>query len=135
MPDTEINRNQLLSIVVPVHNEEDVLDAFYQRVRDSLQGLNMDMEIIYVNDGSDDKSLDVINRQRQQDNHITIIDLSRNFGKEIAITAGLDHASGDAVVIIDADLNPKGTRIFGPVARELREKKFMKIISLAPEVI
>ena len=65
---------------------------------------NLDIEIIYVNDGSLDKTIDVIYKQKENNDHITAIDLSRNFGKEIALTAGLDYSSGDAVVVIDTDL-------------------------------
>ena len=65
---------------------------------------SISFEIIYINDGSKDRTLSVMKKLKEKDSHISIIDLSRNFGKEIAITAGLDYAKGDAVVIIDADL-------------------------------
>jgi polyisoprenyl-phosphate glycosyltransferase len=94
----------LLSIVVPSYNEEAVLQAFHRRISAVLESIAMDVEIIYVNDGSTDNSLKIMRQLREADARIAIIDLSRNFGKEIAMTAGLDHASGDAVVIIDADL-------------------------------
>jgi glycosyltransferase involved in cell wall biosynthesis len=69
-----------------------------------LRGLNLPWEIVYVNDGSKDATVQVMQQLRAQDPHVAIVDLSRNFGKEIALTAGLDQAIGDAVVIIDADL-------------------------------
>ena len=96
--------NQTLSIVVPVFNEEVVLPEFHRRLDASLERLPQHAEIIYVNDGSTDRSLDLIHELKSRDQRVAIVDLSRNFGKEIAMTAGLDHALGDAVVIIDADL-------------------------------
>lgn len=91
-----------LSVVVPAYNEEEVLSEFHRRLSDVLNALNSPYEILYVNDGSHDRTLDVLNSFC--DPHVAIIDLSRNFGKEIALTAGLDHAKGDAVIVIDADL-------------------------------
>lgn len=93
-----------LSVVVPVFNEEEVLPEFHRRLSTVLDDLSVPCEIIYVNDGSNDGSLNEMRRLKAQDTHIAIIDLSRNFGKEIAMTAGFDHAHGDAVVVIDADL-------------------------------
>ena len=94
----------LLSVVVPAYNEEEVLPAFHKRLSTVLDSVCMDSEIVYVNDGSADNTLTVITALRELDPRVAIVDLSRNFGKEIALTAGLDHASGDAVVVIDADL-------------------------------
>jgi len=99
----------LISIVVPAYNEEEVLTEFHDTVDKALSGLPLDLEIIYINDGSTDATLDIINGLRANDKRITLIDLSRNFGKEIALSAGLHKAAGDAVVIIDADLqDPPG---------------------------
>jgi glycosyltransferase involved in cell wall biosynthesis len=94
----------LISIVVPVYNEEEVLTEFHNTVAKALSALAVDLEIVYINDGSSDNTLAVINALRTSDNRITLIDLSRHFGKEIALSAGLHKAAGDAVVIIDADL-------------------------------
>lgn len=94
----------LLSVIVPVYNEEDVLADFHQRTRTVLDAMPCESEILFVNDGSTDSSLVILTRLRESDPGIAVIDLSRNFGKEIAMTAGLDHAEGDAVVVIDADL-------------------------------
>jgi len=93
-----------LSVVVPVFNEEEVLPEFHRRLAGVLDKLPAQSEIIYVNDGSIDRSLHEIRRLKKEDARIAIVDLSRNFGKEIAMTAGFDHARGDAVVVIDADL-------------------------------
>lgn len=95
---------QLLSVIVPAYNEEQVLPEFHRRLREVLTGIDMRAEIIYVNDGSRDGTLDIIRGLQRSDDSVTLIDLSRNFGKEAAMTAGFDKAAGDAVVIIDADL-------------------------------
>ena len=97
-------QKNILSIVSTAYNEAENLGEFYSRVINATDNLNLEIEIIYINDGSQDSTIDIITKQRQIDNRITIIDLSRNFGKEIALTAGLDYSSGDAVIVIDADL-------------------------------
>jgi glycosyltransferase involved in cell wall biosynthesis len=101
---TQTNNQVLISIVVPAYNEEDVLKEFHQAVDQALSELSVDLEIIYINDSSTDNTLDIINSLRADDRRITLIDLSRNFGKDIALSAGLHKAAGDTVVIIDADL-------------------------------
>lgn len=101
---TEI-RKPLISIVVPAYNEEAVLGAFYARMSALLDELhNYRGEIVFVNDGSRDRTQELIDEFVKKDSRVSSVDLSRNFGKEIAMTAGLDHAKGDAVVVIDADL-------------------------------
>ena len=100
----ENQNKELLTIVSPAYNEAENLDELYSRILNATENLNLEIEIIYVNDGSNDNTIEVINRQSENDGRITVIDLSRNFGKEIALTAGLDHASGDAVIVIDSDL-------------------------------
>jgi len=104
-PDSsEGGERKLLSVVVPFYNEEDVVEEFHNRLSAVLAGLPLDAEVIYVNDGSTDAGVDKLLELRKEDQTVAIVDLSRNFGKEIAMTAGLDAAGGDAVVIIDADL-------------------------------
>jgi len=93
-----------LSVVVPVYNESEVLPEFHRRVCAVLGTLDMNCQIIYVNDGSTDGTLDIIHELDARLARVQLVDLSRNFGKEIALTAGLDHADSDAVVVIDADL-------------------------------
>lgn len=95
---------ELLSVVVPAYNEAEVLPEFHRRLAKILDELGVATEIIFVNDGSRDTTRRALKRLQEQDRRVGIVDLSRNFGKEIAMAAGLDHASGDAVVIIDADL-------------------------------
>lgn len=92
----------LLSVVIPVFNEADTLGMTIARVREALRRVNW--EIIFVNDGSTDASLEIIRRAASLDPRIKAISFSRNFGHQTAITAGLDFASGDAVAIMDADL-------------------------------
>lgn len=96
--------NAVLSIVVPVFNESPGLVEFHNRLGAVLDTIDGATEVLYVNDGSSDDSLQVLLNLQQNDGRIGIVDLSRNFGKEVAMTAGLDHAGGEAVVIIDADL-------------------------------
>jgi glycosyltransferase involved in cell wall biosynthesis len=91
------------SIVVPVFNEADGLDALHQRLCAVMDGLG-NWEAVYVNDGSRDASLLRLEALRKADGRVAIVNLSRNFGKEIATTAGLDHARGAAIIVIDADL-------------------------------
>jgi glycosyltransferase involved in cell wall biosynthesis len=93
-----------LSVVVPVYNESEVLPELHRRLAAVLDGLDCDAEIVFVNDGSTDRSLEVLTALHAADSRVAVLDLSRNFGKEIAMSAGLDHAGGDAVVVIDADL-------------------------------
>lgn len=95
---------ELLSLVVPVFNELEVLDSFHARLQDVLAELAMPVEILYVDDGSDDGSGGWLEDLQQRDERVAVIALSRNFGKEVALSAGLDHAGGDAVVMLDADL-------------------------------
>lgn len=96
--------NNLISVVVPLFTEGTILDAFYHRLRTVPDTLTVSSEIIFVDDGSTDNSHDVLLGLRQYDERIAVVALSHNFGKEIAMTAGLDHARGDAVIFIDADL-------------------------------
>jgi glycosyltransferase involved in cell wall biosynthesis len=94
----------VFSIVVPVYNEERNLPLLRERIGHVMDSLLEPWELILVNDGSRDRSLDVMNVLRARYPHVAIVNLSRNFGKEIAVTAGLDHARGDAVIVVDADL-------------------------------
>jgi glycosyltransferase involved in cell wall biosynthesis len=96
--------DKLISIVVPAYNEAEVLPEFQRRVAKVIDDLPFHGEICYVNDGSTDDTFETLKRLQKADSRVVIIDLSRNYGKEIAITAGLDHACGDATIPIDADL-------------------------------
>lgn len=94
----------VISVVAPAYNEEMVLPEFHKRLCAVFENLDCELEVVYVNDGSNDQTQVVLHALRAQDPRITLVDLSRNFGKEIAMTAGFDHACGDAVVVIDTDL-------------------------------
>lgn len=94
----------LLSVIVPAYNEEAVLSAFHTRLSAVFDRLPLRCEVVYVNDGSSDSTQELVLQIAEHDDRVSYVDLSRNFGKEIAMTAGLDHAKGDAVVVIDADL-------------------------------
>ncbi|MEP7276105.1 MAG: glycosyltransferase family 2 protein, partial [Betaproteobacteria bacterium] len=93
-----------LSVVVPLFNEEAVLPDFHARLAGVLDTLPADAEIVYVNDGSTDRTAALLTDLHAQDPRVALIDFTRNFGKEVAMSAGIDAAGGDAVVIIDADL-------------------------------
>ena len=94
-----------ITILVPVYNEEPVLPQLFDRLDDVAKNTpNYKFEFLFINDGSVDESLSIIADQAQKDTRISYINLSRNFGKEIAMLAGIDHAESDAAVIIDADL-------------------------------
>lgn len=98
------DRKDLISVVAPVYNEDAVLDALYERVKAVLDGAGEMWELVLVNDGSRDNSAAVIARLHEQDPRVKGISFSRNFGFQIAATAGLDFAKGDAVILTDADL-------------------------------
>jgi len=96
---------KLISIVVPAYNEELVLPIFHSRIDSIIKSIEKyDWEIVFVNDGSRDSTQNIIDDIQSCDQRISSVNLSRNFGKEIAMTAGLEHARGDAIIVIDADL-------------------------------
>lgn len=93
-----------LSLVIPIWNEEDVIPELYRRVVEIMERTRESWELICINDGSSDRSLELLLELHQQDSRLKIINFSRNFGHQIAITAGADFAEGDAVIVMDADL-------------------------------
>ncbi len=94
-----------ISILIPAYNEQEVLEHLYQRLgKLANDNRSYDFEFLFVNDGSRDKTLELIQSYAKIDNRVSYINLSRNFGKEIAMIAGFDYVTGDAMVIIDADL-------------------------------
>jgi glycosyltransferase involved in cell wall biosynthesis len=97
-------RSMLLSVVVPCMNEEEVLRQSHEHLVSVLQKAPANFEILYVDDGSSDSTVEVLRELQASDTRVRVIRFSRNFGHQVAITAGLEHTSGDAVVIIDADL-------------------------------
>lgn len=104
--------NKLLSIVAPAYNEEESIKVFYEKLTEICSVIpNYDYEILIVNDGSKDSTEAIIYDLIKQDNHLSYVSLSRNFGHEIAVTAGLDYAKGDVVILMDADLQDTPTII------------------------
>lgn len=93
-----------LSVIIPVLNEEGNIPTLYQRVTTVLKALDASYELVFVNDGSTDQTLKKIQELSSKDPAVQYVDFSRNFGHQIAVSAGLDHSRGEAVVIIDADL-------------------------------
>ena len=94
-----------ISIIIPAYNEEEALPPLYDRIKKLMDTMEKyEFELLFVNDGSKDKTIEIIKQLRQEDNRICYVDLSRNFGKEIAMIAGLDYATGDCVIFMDADL-------------------------------
>src|SRR4051812_29554931 len=94
----------MISIVVPAFNEEHGIVELYNRIRESSRTWGEPLEIILVDDGSRDSTLEILTRLAAQDHDLKVISLTRNFGHQPAVTAGLDAASGDIVAVIDADL-------------------------------
>ena len=104
MDQTVVTAGPPLSLVVPCYNEADNVETLQARLAAVLDGTGCSWEIIYVNDGSRDLTLPRLEAMHARDRRVGVVNLSRNFGKEIALTAGLEHARGAAVVVIDADL-------------------------------
>jgi dolichol-phosphate mannosyltransferase len=102
-----MQQSSLLSVVVPIYNEEELLLEFHQRLSGvlSLLAPGLDYEIVYINDGSKDRSPALLQELfRQEPQRVKVLHFSRNFGHQLAITAGIDHARGEALVVIDGDL-------------------------------
>jgi dolichol-phosphate mannosyltransferase len=104
---TELQENFVppeLSVVIPVYNEEENIAVLFARLVAALEGANLSFEIVFVDDGSCDASVQKLSEIAASDNRVLVIELARNFGHQVAITAGLDFASGQAVAVMDADL-------------------------------
>ena len=95
---------KLISIVVPVFNEEDNIEHFHKKIVEVMRHTAYDFELIFVDDGSRDRSREILRRLEEQDAHVQPIFLSRNFGHQLALTCGLDHAEGEAVIMMDGDM-------------------------------
>ena len=104
MTNTSVLVRPVFSVVVPIWNEEAVIPELYRRVIETMDSTGESWELICVNDGSHDRSLQMLIELRAQDERVKVIDFSKNFGHQIAITAGADYAEGDAVIVMDADL-------------------------------
>ena len=119
-----------LCVVAPVYNEAECLREFQRRLAAAMDALG-EWRVVYVDDGSVDGSPALLQEMRRHDPRIAIVRLSRNFGKEIATTAGLDHAWGDAVIVIDADLQDPPEVIPALVRRW--EEGFRRRLRAAPQ--
>ena len=108
---------QLLSIVAAFYNEEEAIPAFFREIEAAVRALDVGVEYVCVNDGSSDATLALLRRQMAATPNIRVVNLARNFGKEAAISAGLAHARGSAVIVIDADLQDPPSLIPAFVAK------------------
>jgi polyisoprenyl-phosphate glycosyltransferase len=113
MPDATLTRAEPLAelidrptfcVIAPAYNEASGLEEFHRRLALVMNQLGRPWQVLYVNDGSTDGTLDAMRRLHSRDSHVALINLSRNFGKEVAMTAGLDQVDADAVIVIDTDL-------------------------------
>jgi len=105
------------SVVVPVYNEALVIRETYKRLKRVMEQTDGSYELLFVNDGSEDETLDLLKELAVRDDTVKYLDFSRNFGHQIAITAGMDYASGEAIVIIDADLQDPPELILDMIAK------------------
>lgn len=105
------------SIVIPMYNEEQVIEETYRRLKKVMSTTGEPFELLFVNDGSRDRSAEIIREYAFWDSNVRLLDFSRNFGHQVAITAGMDHAAGDAVVLIDADLQDPPELILDMIAK------------------
>jgi dolichol-phosphate mannosyltransferase len=101
---TDEKARLLISVIIPVYNEEQTIKEFITRIQNVWKRMLCDYELIFVDDGSKDRTREILKREKSTDQNIKIISFTRNFGHQVAISAGLDHCRGDAVVVIDADL-------------------------------
>lgn len=134
-----------LSLIIPVFNEEEVLETSYRRMRAAMEKTELGFEIIYVNDGSRDGSMKILRKIAAEDPQIKVLSFSRNFGHQTAVTCGMDAAKGDALIIIDVDLQDPpelipemverwkagGEIIYGKRLRREGETLFKKITAAA----
>lgn len=93
----------MISVVVPIYNEEELVERFHEAIADVMEGVNVEWEVVYVNDGSRDSSLELLKGLQLADPHVVVVDLSRNWGHMGAISAGLQTARGDATILMDGD--------------------------------
>lgn len=99
-----LHSEKTIAIVVPVYNEEDNIEHFAKSVDDVMKNLSYNYELLFVDDGSIDKSREILRRMEEENNHVSVIFLARNFGHQLALTCGLDNADADAVITMDGDM-------------------------------
>ncbi|AIQ66843.1 glycosyltransferase family 2 protein [Paenibacillus graminis] len=105
------------SVIVPMFNEEEVIQHTYERLKKVMDGCGGSYELVFVNDGSRDRTAEIMREVSSRDEHVKLVDFSRNFGHQVAITAGMDYAEGEAVVVIDADLQDPPEVILQMIAK------------------
>jgi len=113
----------MLSLVIPIYNEEKLIDELVRRIVAAIESVTGDYEIIFVDDGSADKSLDELLRHRERNSKIKILSLSKNFGHQAAYTAGLEHASGNIIGMMDGDLQDP-PELIPQMFRKITEEDF-----------
>ena len=119
--------NDIISVVIPCYNEEESIPLFYNEINKELKDINnIDYELLFINDGSTDKTLDNIKKISKKDIKVRYISFSRNFGKEAAIYAGLEHSKGDYVVVMDCDLQDPPS-LLKTMYKEIKENKYDSI--------
>lgn len=117
----------IISVVIPCYNEEESIPLFYNEINKELKDINnIDYELLFINDGSTDKTLDNIKKISKKDIKVRYISFSRNFGKEAAIYAGLEHSKGDYVVVMDCDLQDPPS-LLKTMYKEIKENKYDSI--------
>ena len=119
----------LISVVVPVYNEEESLEVFYEAVSAQLNRLDISWEMIFVNDGSKDRSLEILRLIHSRDSRVFIVDFAKNFGNQIALSAGFEFASGHAVIIMDADLQHP-PELLPEMIRLWKEEKYLGVYTI-----
>src|SRR6266702_4640171 len=122
------NELHCLTIVISVYNEEEVLPVFIREVNRYINSLPIKLEFIFVNDGSTDQSVYVLNKVASENDSIKIINLSRNYGHEAAMIAGIDYSSGEAVICMDADLQHPLSKIEEMVDKYLQGYEIVNMV-------
>src|SRR4051794_10120214 len=96
--------SSMISVVIPVYNEEVLVDELHRRVAAAMNSMDENWQVVYVNDGSRDRTLEMLLDYQKTDPHVVVVNLTRNGGHQSAVTAGLSVATGDAIVLMDGDL-------------------------------
>ena len=107
----------MISIIIPIYSEEEVLPTSYQRIKEVAENSGEDYELVFVNDGSKDKSLEMLSEIAEKDKKAKVLSFSRNFGHQAAVSCGMEHCKGDAAIIIDADLQDPPKVIYEMIAK------------------
>ncbi len=107
----------MISIIIPIYNEEEVLPTSYERIKEVAENLGEKYELVFVNDGSKDKSLELLKDISEKDKNAVVLSFSRNFGHQAAVSCGMEHCKGDAAIIIDADLQDPPKVIYDMVKK------------------